>query len=87
MENEKKPRRKARSKAGFDKQEVLDEVAAGYVEAFSRPRQDPIVNENRTGRHCFRPGYVTAHEVGRKGLRGDSEFDSPLGWPHPRFMC
>ena len=57
MENEKKPRRKARSKAGFDKQAVLDEVAAGYVEAFSRPRQDPIVNENRTGRHCFRPGY------------------------------
>lgn len=30
---------------------------------------------------------VIAQGVGRKGLRGDSEFDSSCEWRHPRFMC
>lgn len=57
MENKKTTRRKPRAKAGFDKEAVLEAVAAGYAEAFSRPREDPIVHKNITGRHCFRPGY------------------------------
>lgn len=57
MENKKTTRRKPRAKAGFDKEAVLEAVAAGYAEAFSRPPPDRYIPENRTGRHCFRPGY------------------------------
>lgn len=57
MENEKTPRRKARSKAGFDKEAALEAVSAGYVEAFNRRPEDHVIPDNITGRPCFRPGY------------------------------